>query len=84
MQRKEVFPGSIPGFNDVQTQNPIIATIAATVNYTINPSTFLEATYGRIQNELAGCTTLIGRLRQRGPDGTAVEQEQRGPRAACR
>jgi Carboxypeptidase regulatory-like domain len=60
MQRKEVFPGSIPGFNDVQTQNPIIATIAASVNYTINPTTFFEATYGRIQNELAGCTTLTG------------------------
>jgi hypothetical protein len=59
-QRKEVFPGSIPGFNDVQTQNPIIATYAATVNYTISASTFLEATYGRIQNELAGCTTLNG------------------------
>ena len=56
----EVFPGSIPGFNDVQTQNPIIATIAASVNYTINPTTFLEVTYGRIQNELAGCTTLNG------------------------
>ena len=59
-QRKQVFPGSIPGFNDVQTQNPIIATYAATVNYTISASTFLEATYGRIQNELAGCTTLNG------------------------
>jgi Carboxypeptidase regulatory-like domain len=60
MQRREVFPGSIPGFNDVQTQNPIIPTIAASVNYTINPTTFLEVTYGRIQNELAGCTTLTG------------------------
>jgi carboxypeptidase family protein len=60
MQRKEVFPGSIPGFNDVQTQHPVIATIAATVNYTLSATTFLEATYGRIQNELAGCTTLNG------------------------
>jgi hypothetical protein len=60
IQRKEVFPGSVPGFNDVQTQNPIIGTIAATANYTINPTTFLEASYGRIQNELAGCTTLSG------------------------
>ena len=59
-QRKETFPGSIPGFNDVQTQNPVIATYAASVNYTINPTTFLEGTYGRIQNELAGCTTLNG------------------------
>jgi hypothetical protein len=59
-QRRETFPGSIPGFNDVQTQNPIIATIAASVNYTINPTMFLEVTYGRIQNELAGCTTLNG------------------------
>ena len=60
MQRQETFPGSIPGFNDVQTQNPIIGTIAASVNYTLTPTTFVEVTYGRIQNELAGCTTLNG------------------------
>jgi hypothetical protein len=60
IQRRETFPGSLPGFNDVQTQNPIIGTIAATANYTLNPTTFVEVTYGRIQNELAGCTTLNG------------------------
>jgi hypothetical protein len=60
IQRKEVFPGSIPGFNDIQVQNPKITTLSGTVNYSITPTTFVEATYGMTQNELAGCTTLIG------------------------
>ena len=30
-------------------------TLAATVNYTLNSSTFLEATYGQSQNALTGC-----------------------------
>ena len=31
------------------------STMATTVNYTLNPTTFLEGTYGHSQNELAGC-----------------------------
>ena len=78
MQRREMFPGSIPGFNDVQTQNPIIATIAASVNYTLNPTTFLEVTYGRIQNELAGCTTLNGVCANAVPMGAASNKNNVG------
>jgi hypothetical protein len=37
---------------------PIITAISTTVNYTINPTTFIEGTYGLTQNELAGCTNL--------------------------
>jgi hypothetical protein len=33
---------------------PYISNYGVTVNYTINPTTFLEGTYGSIKNELAG------------------------------
>ena len=46
--------GLIPGFTDVRTPYPFITNYAATVNYTINPTTFIEGTYGFIRNELAG------------------------------
>ena len=48
-------PGTIPGFNDTRQYNPFVRTFAATVNYSVNSSTFLEATYGRAQNSLTGC-----------------------------
>jgi hypothetical protein len=51
--RKLVRPGIIPGFTDVLRPYPYITNYAATVNYTINPTTFLEGTYGFIRNELA-------------------------------
>ena len=63
----EVFTGSLPGFNDTQMQNPIVCTLAFTANYTLNPTTFLEGTYGRSRNELAGCALAqsgTGRLLQ--------------------
>ena len=47
-------PGLIPGFSDVLTPYPYITNYAFTVNYTLSPTTFVEATYGFIRNELAG------------------------------
>ena len=47
-------PGLIPGFTDVLTPYPFITNYAITVNYTMNPTTFLEGTYGFIRNELTG------------------------------
>ena len=47
-------PGTMPGFNDVLTPYPYITNYGLTVNYTFNPTTFLEGTYGFIKNELAG------------------------------
>jgi hypothetical protein len=47
-------PGNIPGFTDVLTPYPFITNYAVTGNYTITPTTFLEATYGFIRNELTG------------------------------
>ena len=48
-------PGSIPGFNDSTATSfrlwPGIFTIATSVNYTITPTTFVEATYGFMEND---------------------------------
>ena len=44
--------GSIPGFNDTLNNYPFIYQPSATVNYTVTPTLFLEATYGFIQNQL--------------------------------
>ena len=39
-------PGTIPGFNDTYNAYPWVHAIATTVDYALNPSTFIEATYG--------------------------------------
>ncbi|HWB17868.1 MAG TPA: carboxypeptidase regulatory-like domain-containing protein [Vicinamibacterales bacterium] len=52
--------GSIPGFNDTRQQNPVVFTDAATVDYTVNPTTFLEVVYGHSQAEEAGCALVGG------------------------
>ncbi len=52
--RRLVRPGLIAGFTDVLEPYPYITNYAATVNYTLTPTTFVEATYGFIRNELAG------------------------------
>src|SRR5204863_445683 len=52
--RPIVTPGLIPGFTDVLTPYPYITNYAVTVNYTMNPTTFIEGTYGFIRNELTG------------------------------
>ena len=52
--RPLVTPGLIPGFTDVKTPYPYITKYNVTVNYTLNPTTFVEGTYGFIRNELTG------------------------------
>lgn len=54
-QRQQTINGTLPGFNDTQMQNPAVSNLVFTGNYTLNSTTFLEATYGRSRNELAGC-----------------------------
>ena len=46
---------SLPGWNDAIVPIPRKGTEAVTVNYSINATTFLEGTYGRAGNQLAGC-----------------------------
>jgi Carboxypeptidase regulatory-like domain len=52
--RALITPGLIQGFTDVLTPYPYITNYAFTVNYALNPTTFLEGTYGFIRNELTG------------------------------
>jgi hypothetical protein len=53
-QRERIIPGTMESFNDVKVPYPYISNLGVTVNYTFNPTTFIEATYGSIKNELAG------------------------------
>ncbi|MPY91234.1 MAG: hypothetical protein GEU99_25400 [Luteitalea sp.] len=54
-QRNQTLNGTLPGFNDTKMQRPIVSSWVTTVNFTFGPTTFFEATYGRSQDELAGC-----------------------------
>ena len=61
-ERQRIRAGSMPGFNDALHPWPYITNYGVTVNYTLNPTTFLEATYGSIKNELAGGGNTVGGL----------------------
>ena len=52
--RRLTTPGLIEGFTDVFNPNPFITNYAFTANYALNPTTFIEGTYGFIRNELVG------------------------------
>jgi len=54
-QQDVTIPGTIPGWNDTRQYDPFVRTIAATVNYSLTNTTFLEGTWGRAQNSLTGC-----------------------------
>jgi hypothetical protein len=54
-QRNQTINGTLPGFNDTKMQRPVVSSWVTTMNYTLSPTTFFEATYGRSQDELAGC-----------------------------
>jgi opacity protein-like surface antigen len=47
--------GTLPGFNDTQVYKKWFYMWASTVAYAITPTTFLEGTFGRTRNDLAGC-----------------------------
>ena len=47
--------GSLPGFNDTQMNDPVVPLWSATLNYTLNSTTFIEATFGRASHRQAGC-----------------------------
>jgi hypothetical protein len=59
-QKDEPILGTIPGWSDTRQYNPFVRTIAVTVNYSVNPTTFLEGTYGLAQNSLTGCALAQG------------------------
>jgi hypothetical protein len=47
--------GSLPGFNDTQMNDPVVPLWSATLNYTLNSTTFIEANFGRASHRQAGC-----------------------------
>jgi len=53
-QRNVTTPGLIPGFSDAYVPYPYITNYGITVDYMISPRTFIEGTYGQIENQLAG------------------------------
>jgi hypothetical protein len=55
LQRNQTFNGTLPGFTDARQANPRIYTIAATLDYTLTPSTFLSSTWGTSRADLTGC-----------------------------
>jgi hypothetical protein len=55
MQKVQPILGSLPGFNDSTLAHPVIDTWAASANYTLSPTTFVEATYGRSRQPQSGC-----------------------------
>ena len=55
-QADHTFVGTIPGFNDTTMQHRPVDNYTTSVNYALNSTTFVEATYGRSHNELAGCS----------------------------
>jgi hypothetical protein len=59
-QKNKSITGTIPGFNDTKQYKPIVGTMAVTINYNLNSSTFLEGTWGHAQNELTGCALAQG------------------------
>lgn len=52
LQASKPVPGSLPGFNDSQNFTPSRYTWSTTVNWTMNPTTFIEGTYGLGRNAL--------------------------------
>ena len=54
-QPNDAILGSLPGFNDTQMNDPVVPLWSATLNYTLNSSMFVEATFGHASHRQAGC-----------------------------
>jgi hypothetical protein len=59
-QPRDVVIGSLPGFNDTIMNHPSLPLWAASINYTVNSTTFVEATVGHAQHHQAGCALTGG------------------------
>jgi hypothetical protein len=59
-QREQTQQGSIPGWNDTRMVTPHVSLIAATVNYTLSPTLFLEGTTGHSSAYQGGCFGVGG------------------------
>jgi hypothetical protein len=54
-QPNNIIYGTLPGFNDSKQYKTWLSLMATTINYSINPTTFVEGTFGKSRNDLAGC-----------------------------
>src|SRR5207248_11778303 len=54
-QRSQVENGTIPGWNDTKMVSPHVGLVATTINYTLSPTTFFEATAGHSLAYQGGC-----------------------------
>jgi hypothetical protein len=54
IDRRQVNNGTIPGWNDLMTPYTGRGTDAVSVNYNLSPTMFIEGTFGRAWNQLAG------------------------------
>lgn len=59
-QPNDIIYSSLPGFNDSKQYKAWFTLFATTINYSINPTTFVEGTFGRSRNDLAGCVQAQG------------------------
>jgi hypothetical protein len=59
-QPNGVIPGTIPGFNDTTQDDYGIYTWSSVINYTLNPSTFIEGSFGRNTHHQEGCSVVGG------------------------
>ena len=60
LQPNKVHEGSIPGFNDSKQHDYGIWIPSATINYTMNPTTFIEGTWGGNFHHQEGCSISGG------------------------
>jgi hypothetical protein len=59
-QPSKIIPGTIPGFNDSREHDYGIWVPAGTFNWTVNPTTFLEASWGTNYHHQEGCSVTGG------------------------
>jgi Carboxypeptidase regulatory-like domain len=59
-QPSKIIPGTLPGFNDSREDNYGIWVPAATVNWSVNPTTFVEASWGANYHHQEGCSVVGG------------------------
>jgi hypothetical protein len=60
LQPTNTNPGSIPGFTDIKTNNIGIYGYMFVVNWTIDPKTYFEGSYGRNWHAQVGCSVSGG------------------------
>jgi hypothetical protein len=63
-ERTQTFLGNLPGFTDARPSKPVTPSMMMTANYNLNPTTYIEATFGHSSEQQEGCafTSTSGSL----------------------